>query len=345
MEKFIEIFRLENLPEYIFRGILILIIAYILVGILLYAAQKSQDEKLIGEEKPMLSPFLGFTESSIVLGSVLLLFAAFVIVQFQYFFGGQANINLEGYTYAEYARQGFGELVTVAVFSLFLFLGLSSITRRNEKERKIFSGLGITLVLFVLVMLFSAFQRLTLYETAYGFSRLRTYSHVFMIWLGALLITVVALEILRKQRAFAPAMVIAIVGFAATLNLLNVDAFIVRQNIARSAGGAKLDMAYLADLSGDAIPALADAMDETSVSRVTREAVSVSLICHWYQNESRLTEPRSWQSFHLSHWTASQTYAAINPLEGYTVNGEEWYWQVTAPNGREYDCSDRFIFD
>jgi hypothetical protein len=346
MDDFIEIFRLENLPEYIFRGILILIIAYILLGVLLYAAQKSQDEKLVGEEKPLLAPFLGFTESSIILGSVLLLFAAFVVVQFQYFFGGQANINIEGYTYAEYARQGFGELVTVALFSLFLFLGLSSATRRGKTgQQKAFSALGITLVLLVLIMLVSAFRRLILYETAYGFSRLRTYPHVFMIWLGALLVAVVILEILRKQRAFALAMTIAIVGFAATLNLLNVDGFIVRQNVMRSAGGANLDMAYLASLSNDAIPALENAMDESSVSALTREAVSASLICHWYQNESRLKETRPWQSFHLSHWQAIQIYAEINPLEGYKINRADWQLRVISPNGREFDCYDREIWD
>ena len=346
MDNFIEIFRLENLPEYIFRGILILIIAYILLGVLLYAAQKSQDEKLVGEEKPLLAPFLGFTESSIILSSVLLLFAAFVTVQFQYFFGGQANINIEGYTYAEYARQGFGELVTVALFSLFLFLGLSSATRREKTgQQKTFSALGITLVLLVLIMLVSAFRRLILYETAYGFSRLRTYPHVFMIWLGALLVAVVILEILRKQRAFALAMTIAIVGFAATLNLLNVDGFIVRQNVMRSAGGAKLDMAYLASLSNDAIPALENAMNESSVSTFTREAVSASLICHWYQNESRLKETRPWQSFHLSHWQAIQIYAEINPLEGYKINRADWQLRVISPNGREFDCYDREIWD
>ena len=346
MDAFVEIFRLENLPEYIFRGILILIIAYILLGVLLYAAQKSQDEKLVGEEKPMLPPFLGFTESSIILGNVLLLFMAFVVVQFQYFFGGQVNINIEGYTYAEYARQGFGELVTVAVFSLFLFLGLSSATRREQiGQQKTFSALGITLVLLVLIMLVSAFRRLVLYESAYGFSRLRTYPHVFMIWLGALLVAVVILEILRRQRAFALAMTIAIVGFAATLNFLNVDAFIVQQNVMRAAGGAKLDMAYLATLSNDAVPALENAMNESSVSALTREAVSTSIICYWYQNESRLTEPRPWQSFHLSHWQATQIYAGINPLEGYTISREDWQRNVTAPSGKEYDCNDREIWD
>ncbi len=346
MDAFVELFRLENLPEYIFRSILVLIIAYILAGVLLYAARKSRDEKLIGEEKPWLAPFLGFTESSIVLGSVLILFAAFVIVQFQYFFGGQANINLEGYTYAEYARRGFGELVAVAFFSLLLFLGLSSITRRAaEKEQRVFSGLGIGLVLLVLVMLVSAFKRLALYEAAYGFSRLRAYSHVFMIWLGLLLITVVALEFLRRQRAFAPAMAFAIIGFVVSLNLLNVDAFIVHQNVMRSVGGAELDLAYLADLSDDVVPALVAEMDNGSVSNVTREAVSASLICHWYDNESRFKETPPWQSFHLSHWRATQAYAEVNPLDGYTVSNDDWYHIVTSPSGVEFSCSSRFIWD
>ena len=55
----------------------------------------------------------------------------------------------------------------------------------------------------VIVMLISAYQRLVLYEMAYGFSRLRTYTHVFMIWLGLLLITVVILEITRRERVAA----------------------------------------------------------------------------------------------------------------------------------------------
>ena len=345
MDAFIELFRLEKLPEYIFRGFYILVIAYALVGALLYAALKSRDETLIGEEKPFIAPFLGFTESSIVLGSVLLLFAAFVLVQFQYFFGGQANINIEGYTYAEYARRGFGELVAVAFFSLLLFLGLSAITRRADKQQKTFSAMGVTLVLFVLVMLVSALKRLALYEAAYGFSRMRAYPHVFMLWLGALLIAVVVLEFLGKRRLFAPAMAFAIIGFAASLNLMNVDAFIVRHNVERSLGGAKLDMAYLASLSDDAIPALAAQLDNKSASLLTRESVAASLVCAWYQDEFRYTETRSWQSFHLAQWKASQTYAEINPLEGYTYNYEDWYLIVTSPSGVKFACHDREIWD
>ena len=138
-----KLFRLEKLPEYIFRCVYILIGAYALAGILLHAGQKSQDEKLTGVDKPLVPQFLGFTEAAVVLGSVVLLFVLFVIIQFQYFFGGQTNIGLQGYTFSEYARRGFGELVAVAFFSLLLFLGLSAIVRRQTlTQRRIFSGLG-----------------------------------------------------------------------------------------------------------------------------------------------------------------------------------------------------------
>jgi len=66
--------------------------------------------------------FLGFTETAIVLGSVAGLFLAFVIIQFQYFFGGQANLGVEGFTRSEYARRGFNEMVTVGFLSLLLTL-------------------------------------------------------------------------------------------------------------------------------------------------------------------------------------------------------------------------------
>jgi hypothetical protein len=220
---FLTIFRIQNLGEYIFRAIYILIGAYLLIGVYLHAAGPSREEKLIGVEKPWLRPFLGWTEAVVVLGCVDLLFAFFVAIQFRYFFGGSTNINLAGYTYAEYARRGFGELVAVAVISLLLFLGLSAITRRSQgNQRKIFSGLGLGLVALVAAILVSAFQRLLLYEAAYSFTRLRMYTHVFMVWVGILLLATALVELFGRLRTFALALVLVLVGFAASIALLNV---------------------------------------------------------------------------------------------------------------------------
>ncbi len=281
LQDFTKLFRLEKLPEYIFRAVYILIGAYALVGVILHAAQKSQDEKLVGMEKPLVAPFLGFTEAVIVLGAVVLLFTAFVAVQFQYFFGGQTNIGIEGYTFSEYARRGFSELAAVAFFSLLLLLGLSAVVKRQSTtQRWIFSGLGIGMVVLVGVILVSAFQRLLLYEAAFGFTRLRMYTHIFMIWLGALLAVVVVLEILRKERFFALAALLASIGFAATLVLLNVDAAIVHQNVARAPQGKGLDVPYLASLSPDSIPALVREFQDQSLPGMTRDGVGAVLVCH-----------------------------------------------------------------
>ncbi|HBG74026.1 MAG: hypothetical protein A2X25_08490 [Chloroflexi bacterium GWB2_49_20] len=338
LDAFVSLFRLEKLPEYIFRVIYILIGAYLLVGVFLHAAISSHNEKLIGEEKPLVSPFLGFIESSIILGSVAILFALFVVIQFQYFFGGQANIHIDGYTYAEYARKGFGELIMVAVFSLLLFLGLSGITRReNSTQRNIFSGLGITVVVLVGIMLVSAFQRLVLYETAYGFSQLRTYTHVFMIWLGLLLSAVVVLEILRKERKFALAVLLAGIGFAGSLALLNVDGFIVRQNVERAVQGQELDAAYLASLTADSIPALVEEFNDTTLSKDIHEQIGASLACMSALAPERMDS--DWRAYNLSVYNGHKMLDAHETdLKAYKISEVEYQTFVTNPSGKKMDC-------
>ncbi|HKG54519.1 MAG TPA: DUF4173 domain-containing protein [Anaerolineales bacterium] len=343
---FIDLFRIDNLPEYIFRLVYILIFAYLFAGTFLHAAQKS-DEKV--EEKTWVSPFLGFTESTIVLGSVVLLFIAFVVIQFQYFFGGRANIGIEGYTYSEYAVKGFGELVTVAFFSLLLLLGLGAITRReNENQRRTFSILGVGLVGLVIVMLVAAFQRLGLYEAAYGFSRLRTYTHVFMIWLALLLVTVVILEVLRRERIVGLAMVLASLGFVISLNLLNVDAFIVKQNIQReirsttdktfAQGRADLDAQYFVDLSEDAIPPMVSAFHSKSLPVSVKEKVGAALACKEYEHKLD-TRIYQLQSFHFSRWNADTGLKEVKKeLAAYKIIDKDWPVQVKTPGGEEFPC-------
>lgn len=346
LDNFIEVFKLERLPEYIFRMIYILIIGYALSGIALHAATNSKDEKLAGVEKPIVPAFLGFIESAIVLGSVVALFAAFVVIQFQYFFGGETNINVEGYTYAEYARNGFGELVTVAFIALMMLLTLSAITKREtETQRKIYSGLGVALVVLLLVMLVSAYQRLHLYEMVYGFSRLRTYTHVFLVWIGLLLVATIALEILRKERIFAFAMLIASIGFAASLPILNVDAFIVNQNIQRELNGdatEDLDSQYFIELSDDAIPPLVDALQSQTLPDTIHEKVAAALACIRYDRELNERE-YPWQSFHFSRYNADNALALVeNEIKNFDIDNSEYPAKAISPDGDEYPCSEYY---
>jgi hypothetical protein len=320
LDDFLKIFRIEKLGEYIFRAIYILIGTYLLIGVYLHAAGPSREEKLIGVEKPWLRPFLGWTEAVVVLGCVDLLFVFFVAIQFRYFFGGTTNINLAGYTYAEYARRGFGELAVVAVISLLLFLGLSAITHRSEGgQRRIFSGLGLGLVGLVAAILVSAFQRLLLYEAAYSFSRLRTYTHVFMVWVGILLLATVLIELFGRLRAFALALALVLVGFAASISLLNVDGFIVRQNVARAASAptgtsiSELDTSYLVGLSDDAAPALVEQFQSKALSPVLHDDIGAVLACRAKIAELRYRS-MPWPAYHWARSNAITLYAQYSSL-------------------------------
>lgn len=345
----LDIFSIDKISEYIFRGGYILVGAYLLCGVYLYALMASKDEHVAGES-PRVQPILGWIEASTLLGSVNLLFSFFVAVQFRYFFGGNTNINLEGYTYSEYARRGFGELVMVACISLLLFLGLSTITRREDtRSRQVFSGLGILLVILVGVILASAFQRLLLYEAAYGFSRLRTYPHVFMVWLGLLLLATVVLEVTRRMRYFALAFVLACLGFGATLSLLNVDGFIVRQNVARVMDEHALDTVYLVSLSDDAVPALFNLFHDSRLPQSVRDEVGGVLACRAavntvYTQQSKIggsaaaVRRRPWPSFHWSQYRAEQLFEHYaDEVLAYPVERESGEWKVKV-NGNWTDC-------
>lgn len=338
-----ELLKIDNLPEYIFRVIYICVIAYGLSGIFLHAATRSQDEKLLGQEKPLLPAFFGFTEAAIVLGSVILLFGSFVTIQFQYFFGGQANIKVAGFTYAEYVHRGFGELVAVAFFALLLFVALSTVVKREtDIKRMVFSALGTLLFALVAVILASAYQRLVLYEAAYGFTRLRTYIHVFMVWVALLLAAVVVLDWLQRQRVFALVAVLAALGFAATLMLMNVDGFIASQNIARVAQGKELDTSYLASLSSDAVPTLVSFYQSPVPDAATHDKLGAALACFKAAEAATVQNQGqpSWQSFHLSNfWEQAGLAVVQDDLKAYTISSSDSGWRsAKTPLGKSYDC-------
>lgn len=309
LNDFLRIFAVENLAEYLFRAVYILVLAYLLAGVYRHAFLKSSDAGMIGLEKPWLSPFLGWIEAAVILGCVDALFGLFVGVQFRYFFGGQSNITVEGFTYASYAQRGFNEMFSVVVLSLALFLGLGAITRRPGKTpRRVFSALGIILVALVGVILVSAFQRLLLYEQAYGFTRIRTYTHVLMLWTGVLLAATAVLELTRRPRGFAAALLLTVIGFGMTLSLLNVDAFIARQNLARAAQGEALDADYLATLSEDAVPVLALSFQQTSNPAI-RNALGAALTCAQLRIEENPAP--GWRAYNASREQARRALAGL----------------------------------
>ena len=330
-------FDLTRLPEYLFRLTYILIFAYALAGALLHTILPTAPEAPASAGPRWFPAFLGWVEAVVVLGAVNLLFLVFVAIQSWYLFGGQANISTTGFTYSEYAVRGFNELVAVAVLSLLLYLALARVTRQETTlQRTVLTGLNVALFIQVLVILASSFSRLKMYEDAYGFTQLRTYTHVLIIWIAVLLVVTIGLEITRRRARFALAGLLVAFGFGLTFGLLNVDGFIARQNIQRAWGGAKLDGSYLTVLSDDAVPVLLEELQRPEQPAAVKDILAAELSCRDDLLKKELAAPPSWLAYNLSQASASSLLQANRALwQGYPVVERG---SVKLPDGSLHAC-------
>jgi hypothetical protein len=229
--------------------------------------EEAEGEVVLTDHKPKSKPRfkLSMVESGIIMGSVVALFGAFVAIQFAYFFGGERTVQVAGITYANYARSGFFELVAVSVLTLGLSLFLDHVSMRQSKQENIvFRVLALMIVGLTTIMLVSAAQRMWLYEEAFGFTQLRVYTHVFMVWLGVLFGAYVLAVFRLRMNIFTLGLVLSTIGYVGTLNLMNIDRYIADRNIARYHEGQKLDIGFLNILSPDAVPAVIPLWQETT---------------------------------------------------------------------------------
>lgn len=243
------------------HGLLFAFFAWASAGWLRGAAL-GEERKFVAGETPPKSFSLGTIETGIVLGLLDLLFLAFVLIQIRYLFGGAMHIQATtGLIYAEYARRGFFELVTVAALALPLLLVAHWVLRNeNPSDERAFRALATILVLLLFVIMASAIQRMRLYQHEYGLTELRVYTTAFMAWLGVVLVWF-SLTVLRGHRKrFAAGALVAGYALIVALEVLNPDALIARTNVVRALEGRQFDARYVASLSADAVPELVAAL-------------------------------------------------------------------------------------
>jgi hypothetical protein len=281
VDSLFEWLRADFLSQFLGRVLLTLFFTWLLGAALWLVMMHSSKLKAIEPDTPLLKPFLGMTETMITLVSLNLLFAFFLVIQFQYLFAGEANITQVGFTYAQYAERGFRELLLVAAIAGLVFYALASFTRRESKTKKlIFSILGGFLLLQVGVVLVSAYQRILMYIHAYGLTAYRYIPQIFIFFLAAILLSLVVMELTNKFKRLALVLLSASLLFVVTLAVLNVDTSIARHNIERAMEGEKLDYAYLVNgISSDADPYLFETVQSGNLPQDLQDNLEKVMVC------------------------------------------------------------------
>ena len=206
-------------------------------------------------------PFqLGMLDVTTALVTLNLLFGVFVLSQLGWFFGGEEFLRARtGLTAAQYARQGFFQMVWVIVLVVPLLMATRAALGPGAELRRRHGMLSLPLIALLGAILFSVVARMRLYVQYYGLTTDRFYPLALMGWLAFVLVWL-ALTVLRdRSRRFVAGAVISGLITLAILNAIAPDAIVARVNVARASravAGAQpaLDFGHLAVLSGEAVP-------------------------------------------------------------------------------------------
>lgn len=237
----------------------IVIMCFFSYWVMAYLCKKTfSDEK---QKKASMEAAIGITVGL----PITLLYLVFSGVQIVCLFLGK--INLENTTYAEYARQGFFQLLLVCILNLVLVL----IGRAYFKENRLLDGVMTAMSFCTYVMIVSSAFRMILYIKHYYLTFLR----IFVLWALVVLfvlLTGVIISIYKKGfKLFRYSMVVVTVCYL-VLSFSHPDYWIAKCNVANmesaeNAGNdffdadAYRDFSYLSGLSADAAPALKDALE------------------------------------------------------------------------------------
>jgi len=190
----------------------------------------------------------------IFLGMLNLLFVTFLLFQLSYLFGGEGYIKASGINIAQFAREGFFQLMwTMGIVATILLVIMS----RYHGERTTAWLLG-GLLISTIIIGFASLKKMHLYQSLKGATVLRYYVEWFDYFLIAVLMVGVVF-ILRRipfARLLDTVSIIAMVSLT-LVSSLNIDEMVASHNIEKFKESPKeLDKVALSRLSIDALPPL-----------------------------------------------------------------------------------------
>lgn len=242
---------------------------------------------------------IGAVEALVVLCSVAALFAVFAIAQLVVALDGANKILREaGLTRAEYAREGFFQLLIVAALTLLLLASIRGLVRPTTGRVALAHRLASAVVsLLTVVIVLVSVLRLALYIDAFGNTTLRWYSTSFAILLGVIFVVFAAAQFSSTISARLGWVTLAAVfGALMIANAANPEARVAAHNLSQT--DIELDANYLIRLSADAWPTiLADealVMNSIDVPSYDRGSTTVTVQEYFVNSCESADRPGGW---------------------------------------------------
>ena len=187
---------------------------------------------------------------------LLAVYVIFFISQWKYYVSGFVGVLPDSTSYAQYAREGFFQLCTVAVINLIVIFSIYLFMRRNGKG-VVMRILSLAFSAATLALISTAIAKMVLYINRYGLTPKRVYSSWFMLVLAVVFLLVCVKQFAPKFKIVATTFFVTVAMFA-LLGLSGADSIIANYNVNAYLSGKldSVDVYALEDLGDSAVPSL-----------------------------------------------------------------------------------------
>lgn len=253
--KLFDMFGESNIGTFILKTILSAFIAMLFFGFLylITAHRFKQKEKA----KPMELPSVTAVIITIIL-ALAVVFTFFAVVQFRYLFGGVTSDLPDNFSYAQYAREGYFQLVVLSILNFAIILSCIFFSKKgNLAARRTIKIILTYFNLLNIYLLVSAAYKMKLYQNEFGMTTSRFVVYILLLF-EAILIIALMVKIFMQNMNYVKLAVFFSVGFWAIVSLVNVEAVALKYNINNLYPQGKLDFEYMEYRSPDASRVLYD---------------------------------------------------------------------------------------
>lgn len=168
-----------------------------------------------------------------VLIGICLLYMLFIGLQGGYYLDAVRGVLPEEFTYSEYARKGFFELVNISMLNVCIILASRLLCQKGGKLLMKIGTVGISVL--TLFLIGTAMTKMFLYIRVYGLTPLRVIPSLFMGFLVVVFLLIIVAQF-KKIQVVPVAVGVFAIGYA-VLSVSNIDGRIAAYNLARYQAG------------------------------------------------------------------------------------------------------------
>ena len=260
--------------------------------------------------------FLPAIIAVIPVAALLVLYVMFFISQWAYYMSAFTHTLPDGYSFAEYAREGFFQLCAVACINGILAAALRCLTKRKTRaENTACDVLTILLAVSTLVLIATALSKMLLYIDTYDLTRDRLVVTLILVFLAIAFITVILATLFKKIKAM-PVIIVTAAVFVLAYALCRPGRLIAKYNVDAYLSGKheNIDVSYLEDDIGYAsVPELLrlrkEAADPIVLEKVDSALDSMANTLH------DRDDARKWYELSIPQIQARKLLADRKPAE------------------------------